>query len=52
MEKVMENHGIWRAQRSTNPVNRMWEMNDNNDAVEPTNNQLSTMAASLQQLLF
>ena len=35
MGKVMESHGIWRVQNSTNPVNRMWEMNNNNDAVEP-----------------
>ena len=23
MEKVMESHGIWRAQKNTNPVNYM-----------------------------
>ena len=35
MEKVMESHGIWIDQKSTNPVNRIWEMNNNNNAVEP-----------------
>ena len=36
MEKVMESYGIiWRVQKSTNPVNRMWEMNNNTDAVKP-----------------